>query len=383
MPVTIDIRTFKADYNRSLGKNWKLESGIKGSWVKSDNDMKLYSGKTGNLQLDTGISNHFQYTEKVNAGYITLSGKWKDKVEIQAGIRGEHTWSLGNSISQNKKVRREYFNLFPSAFLSRTLNEAHQLAISYSYRIQRPDYQSLNPARSYLDPFALSGGNPFLNPSYTHSLEFKHGFRNKIFTSLGAAYTRDYVYKLIQPINNKQTERKPYNIGSLKHYNITISFPLEFSSQWKAQFSATGAYGRLNYTFLDTRLHARQVYGKLNLANSITIGNGWTAELSGWATTPGISWGMFRSPWLGSLNMGLQKSWRSKWKARLSASDIFHTDRWVGYFEGAGFYFKHRITRDTRVVLLNFTYSFGNQKVKSRGQRKTASEEEMQRTSSN
>jgi hypothetical protein len=383
MPVLIDILTFKADYKRSLGKYWKLETGIKTGRVRSDNNMKLYKGRGSDLQIDTDLSSQFQYTENLNALYVSLSGKSKRGAEIQVGLRGEHTRSSGNSVTQSKLVRRDYFDLFPSAFLSKNLNESNQLTFSYSYRIQRPNYQSLNPARSYLDPFAFSTGNPFLNPSYTHSLELKHGLKNRIFTSLGAAFTNDYVFYLVQPVNSTQTERKPDNIGSLQHYNITFSFPLNLLKQWKAQFSATGAYGLLDYTFVDRQLRAKQVYGKINIANSFFWGRGWSAELNGWITTPGVSAGMFHSPWLGSLNMGVQKSWNGKWKCRLSVTDILHTDRWVGEFEGSGFYFKYNIVRDTRILLLNVTHTFGNQKLKAGRQHKAASEEEMQRTSAN
>ena len=135
----------------------------------------------------------------------------------------------------------------------------------------------------------------------------------------------------------------------------------------------------LDYTFLGTLLHAKQLYGQMNMTNSFTIGKGWTAELSGRATTPGITYGMLRTPWLGSLNISLQKRWNDHWRIRVSATDILHTDRLIGIFEGAGFYNKYSIVRDTRVVLLNLTYSFGNQKVKSHGQRKTGSEEEKGR----
>ncbi len=40
----------------------------------------------------------------------------------------------------------------------------------------------------------------------------------------------------------------------------------------------------------------------------------------------------------------------------------------------------YKITFDTRVAMLNLTYTFGNQQLKGMRQRKTGSEEEIQRT---
>ena len=383
MPVSIDILSFKTDYTTTLTNDWNLETGFKTSRVESRNNMQLFSGKSGSLNPDTNLSNNFKYTEKLVAGYIIVSGKWKNKTHLQGGLRGEFTSSTGHSISQNSIVKRNYFDLFPSVFISHSINDTHQVTMSYSYRIQRPDYQSLNPARSYLDPFAFSAGNPYLNPAYTHSLELRHGFMDKLFTSVGMAFTREYVYKLIQPVNKRQTERKPFNVGRLRHYNITVGFPITITTKWKARFNATGAYGRLNYIFLEKEQIARQLYGRMDLNQTWSFGKGWSAELSGWLVTPGVSGGMFRNPWLGALNMGLQKSWTSNWKLRLSALDILHSDRWVGYFRNEGFYFRHQIVRDSRVVMVSLSYSFGSQKDKTSGTRRTGSEEEMKRTSSN
>ena len=92
-PSTIDIRTVKVDYNRPLSKGWKVETGLKSASVKTDNDLKLSSGPDGALVPDPSLSNHFQYTERVNAAYVSVSGNWNrgdgPKTSIQAGLRAE------------------------------------------------------------------------------------------------------------------------------------------------------------------------------------------------------------------------------------------------------------------------------------------------------
>ena len=379
MPVSIDIRTFKVDYSRSLWEKWKVETGMKHSSVKSDNNLTLRSGLADELEVDSELSNHFQYTERVNAAYASISGTPFDKTEIQLGLRAEHTYSLGHSLSLNQKVERDYLNLFPGLFVSRELTEKHKLAFSYSYRIDRPNYQSLNPARWYLDPYSFGQGNPFLNPQYTHSLELQHGFKDMVLTSLGASFISDYVFYLIQPVDHQKAERIPQNIGTSQAYNLNISFPVSIMKDWELQANLLGLYSRLQYNFQGIPLEIQQVSGRLNLTNSILFGNGWRGEFSGWLSTPAVN-AMFYAPWLGSLDAGIQKSFSEQWKAKLSMQDLLHTNQVISYGKAPGFMQNHSIAFDSRVVMLSLSYTFGNQKLKGSRQRKTGSEEEMQRT---
>jgi hypothetical protein len=87
-----------------------------------------------------------------------------------------------------------------------------------------------------------------------------------------------------------------------------------------------------------------------------------------------------RTPWLGSLDAGVQKTLNSRWKAKLSVQDMLHTNQIRFRINAPGFTSKGSITMDTMMVLFNLIYSFGNQQLKGSRQRKTAAEEEIQRT---
>jgi hypothetical protein len=101
--------------------------------------------------------------------------------------------------------------------------------------------------------------------------------------------------------------------------------------------------------------------------------------LAGRLNTPAVR-ALQKTPWLGSLDAGVQKKFNARWKAKLSLQDVLHTNRALFRIDAPGFRSKGSIVRDTRVVMLNVTYSFGNQQLKSSRQRKTAAEEEIQRT---
>ncbi len=378
MPATIDILTGKVDYSQPLPGGWKLEAGAKSSSVFSDNDLSLYQGRVENLQRDDSLSNHFRYTERVNAGYALVSGKLRGKTEVQAGLRVEHTHSDAHSLNLGARVVRDYLNLFPSLFVSRALTDRHALTFSYSYRIDRPNYQNLNPARGYLDPYAFSRGNPYLRPQYTHALELKHGYRGKVFTSVGANLTNEFIFFVIQPVMGNTTERVPENFGRSDSYSLTVSFPVTLTNRWSAQATFVGTYGQFRFTYLGADRRVQQVMGRLNASSALTLGRGWTAEATGWLATPAV-YAIFRSPWLGTLDLGVQKSLGSQWKAKLSVQDVFHTNQIRGWLRTPEFQFEHQIRMDTRVAMLSLSYAFGNQQLKAARQRRTASEDETQR----
>jgi hypothetical protein len=380
MPTIIDIVTGKADYSQSIFKTWRLESGIKSSYVDTDNDMKLSRGAPGEVIFDPASSNHFKYTERVNAGYFILSGDINSKTKVLAGLRAEHTQSVGNSINLNNVVKRKYLNLFPSAFISRKITEKHSLNLSYSYRIDRPNYQSLNPARSYVDPYAFSQGNAYLRPQYTHSLELKHAFKEKYFTSIGASFINDYVLYVIRPVDSTHSERTPLNIGKTNSYNLTVSVPFTIMKGWSGQTTISGYYKYFNYTFKGIPQTSRQFSSNINVSNSFLFGKGWSGELTGMVFTPSVD-AQVHVDWWGALNLGIQKKITNQLKGNFNVQDLLWTQRYHVHTIAPRFDGVADVSFDTRVFMFTLNYSIGNQNLKGARQRKTASEEENSRTS--
>lgn len=376
-PSTIDIRTIKADYNRPLSNGWKLETGLKSALVKTNNDLTLSSGPNGALVVDPTLSNRFQYTERVNAAYISVAGKW-NKTEIQAGLRAEHTHSEGNSLTLNQVVVRDYLKWFPSLFISRPLSPDQTLTFSYSHRIDRPNYENLNPARGYVDPFAYSIGNAYLKPQFTHALEGKLSLKNGVFASLGANYTTDLIFFTIHALEGNKTYVTRENLGHSQGYTLTLSWPITVVKGWQLQTNVLGYYNRFQYDYEGTVLQIQNVAGRFNGNNAFTLGHGWTAELNGWVSTPAVN-GIWRTPWLGALDTGVQKAVSSALKVKFSVQDVFHTNRFRPRVETPSGNQTGILTFDTRVALLNLTYSFGNQKLKGERQRRTGSDDETRR----
>src|SRR5690606_7894246 len=138
--TNIDILAVKADYTGNIFDDWGLEAGLKTSIVTTDNDLDFRTFEETAFIRDTTRSNHFQYDEHINAAYANISKKWGERWQAQVGLRGEHTYSKGHSITLDSTVQRTYFDLFPSASVSYTVKDQHSLSLSYSRRIDRPNY---------------------------------------------------------------------------------------------------------------------------------------------------------------------------------------------------------------------------------------------------
>ncbi len=60
VPVMVDIRAFKADYVHPLRSGLKLEGGVKGSFVTTDNDVKFELFREDEWSVDSTKTNHFK-----------------------------------------------------------------------------------------------------------------------------------------------------------------------------------------------------------------------------------------------------------------------------------------------------------------------------------
>jgi hypothetical protein len=379
MPSEINIGVAKLDYTQPLWKG-KFETGLKSSYVASDNNM-VFETKADDWILDPSRSNQFKYTENVNAAYINYSGKISKKLTYQLGFRGEHTHSIGNSVTLNQKRDRNYVNLFPSMFLSQQLDTNNILNLSYSRRIDRPNYQSLNPFEFYLDPYTFQKGNPNLKPQYTNSFQLVHVYKNFLNTTLAYSRIKDMIAdELPQQIaSENKTFVTSDNLDNQDNISLTVSAPIPVRKWWTLQTNFTGVYNHYNSFYLEETLEIKQVSWNMYANNQFTMKKGWSAELSGWYNSRAF-YGLYAAKPMGMVNIGLQKSiWNKKATIRLNVNDLFWTNRFRGRAMYKDIDFQVRSQWPSRQARITFTYNFGNQNVKGARQRNTGSDDLQRR----
>ncbi|GAB3560250.1 outer membrane beta-barrel protein [Spirosoma fluminis] len=383
MPSIINIMAFKTDYVHPMKNGSKLEAGLKSSFVKADNNTiyDTLQQETRQWLFDASRSNQFKYDENINAAYLNYAGKLGRKLKVQAGLRAEYTHSIGTSVTLNQQVDRNYLNLFPTLFLSRQLDTNNVLNFSYSRRIDRPDYQNLNPFVFYLDPYTYQKGNPFLRPQYTNSVELTHVYKGAFTTTLGFSRTSDFI--------NQETPRQipaenityvtPENLGNLDNVNLNVSFPVTIAKWWRMQNNFSVYYTHYKTFYSGTPYEVKLAAYNLYTSQNFTLSKSVTAEVSGWYNSAS-QYGFYRAQPMGAFSLGLQKKvMDGKGSLKLNVSDPF----WLNQFRGRAVVqdinFRVASRWESRRAMLTFSYRFGNQNVKSARQRNSATSAEQER----
>jgi len=376
-PSTINIRTGKIDYVKPITKSFKFESGLKFSDVKTDNDLMQSLSATGVYQSN----NHFVYDEMVDAGYINLSKDYKN-TSIQAGLRAEYTRSnaVGDSVNVTQTITRHYLDLFPSLFINHTFNDKNELGISYSRRVDRPQYDNLNPFVYHLDPYTYQKGNPFLKPQYTNNFELNYTYNKNLNISLGYSRTNDVITQI--PGTDPATKVSfvtQQNLQIQNNYNINIYTPYTISKWWNGNVNATGFYLGFKSNGLEGgNLDRGQAAYQIRTTQTFLPFAGYKAEL----TTnyqSGLTYGLFSVKPQYSTDAGISHSFADKNATiKLSMSDIFNTRR----NDVTSIYQNNNLDihqkNESRITRLTFTYNFGNRKIKAR-QHKTGADDEKGR----
>lgn len=388
LPASINIFSLKSDFNHTLKNGVKLEAGIKASYVKSDN-LVDYMRKLGGNWAPDARNNHFIYTENINAAYLNANKSFK-KWDLQTGLRMENTNTKGVQTNHNSVVKRSYVNLFPSVFISYNMDKKNILKVSASRRLQRPNYQDLNPFTFFLDSLSYRQGNPYLTPQFSYNYELKHTYKNKLSTTLNYTMTTDVISQIIKRQRGTNNELVGFltidNIAKFSNMGIAVSSPVKFAKWWNANLFVNVFRNHYQGTYISTE-NTRNVVVDLDMAftsfsfninNSFTIGKGWTAELSGWYNYKNVQQLNLALP-MGQMNIGLAKNNLLKGKAslRLTARDPFGWQKYRASTKYGNVDFSLVNRWDNRQYGVNFTYRFGKQQGQSR--RKSATEEEQQR----
>ncbi|MEI9910158.1 MAG: TonB-dependent receptor [Bacteroidota bacterium] len=111
---------------------------MKTSFVKTDNNASYDSIQNGEMVHDFNRSNHFVYEENINAAYVNYSRPLGKKWSGQFGLRAENTNAKGSQLTTGVQFKRNYTQLFPTAYLQYKASEQNLFVINYGRRINRP-----------------------------------------------------------------------------------------------------------------------------------------------------------------------------------------------------------------------------------------------------
>lgn len=378
----LNIYSLKSDFSKVLKNDWKLETGLKTSFVKADNDLKYYDSSTGNPVLDPTKTNHFIYKENINAVYGNIIKNW-EKFKFNFGLRVENTNITGNQATTQEINTKSYTQWFPSAVFSYDVSDKHSIELNLSRRISRPTYGQLNPFKFYLDPTTYEVGNPNLNPQTTMNYELTYSISNKYFATLSYSKISNNITDVLMPVvenGNIVVVQANENLNTASYYGLNIIAPFKIAKWWDMNNNANFYFGRYTGNISGTPIKNQGNFTfDLNTNNTFKLGNGFTAELSANYKAKEVYAYMHLKP-MWSVNIGAQKKFKNNSTLKISFTDIFLSSKPEAQNIYANYIENFIVRRDTRFFTLSYTYNFGSGKTSS--QRKTGGADDLKQRAS-
>lgn len=353
------VFTYKLDYTNPFTDQWTLETGAQYVLNDVSNDYEVNNLVNGAFENDPGLTNIFEYNQKVLGLYGTASYEG-EKWGIKAGLRLEQT-DLSTLLATSGEANdQDYTNFFPSVHTSYKFNERISLQAGYSKRIYRPRLWDLNPFFNIRNNYSIRQGNPDLLPEFTDSYEITSIYiLGKTSLNLGIyrRYTTDVIERVSTFENNISTYR-PENIGTNQSNGI------EFNSKYSpvkwftltgdfnySQFKREGMFEDAVFDFKGDQWSAK-LMAKLKLPEDIDLEMTGNYESSYQTVQSTINDNLY-------MDLGLRKSmFKGKAVLSLSIRDVFESRIDESQIAQADFEIYNTRQRG-RFVSFGFSYGFG------------------------
>jgi hypothetical protein len=292
LPSYISIYSFKSDYKQPLSADATFEAGVKSSYVKTDNNAlyDLYNQADQKWEPDADISNHFIYKENINAAYVNLRTQIK-KFSIQTGLRAEQTVADGDQIIKDTSFHKNYVQLFPTAYFSYHQDDNNTFGLSYGRRVERPDYQALNPFQNRLDRYTYDQGNPNLQPQFSHNVELSYNYKGQLNITANYTITTDIISNvqiiLKQPgDSNYSTVQTSQNIASFENIGLSVNYSKPIYKWWTLNIFANVFNNHFKGVIEAQNIDLSHLSFGANFSSQFNFNRGWTAEVSGFYNSP-------------------------------------------------------------------------------------------------
>ena len=353
------------DYTKKWNKERKFEAGAK-IITREDLDgfnrtnIDIWNG-TETYLLDS--ENGFLYGEDILAIYSNYGFK-KGPWGFQLGLRAEQANITATQITQDSTFYNNYFQVYPSAFLTYEIAAGREINMSYSRRVQRPGGRQLNPFIDYSDPFNLRSGNPYLLPAFTGSYEL--GYTQIL--KKGTTLTSNIYFRDRSNLITWYSEVDSNGVNLTTYQNLNSGEDVGLDINFRGRLGKKGGFFSLGGNYFYS-----QVSGDIR-------GKGWVNQGQGFSLNTVLStplWknasvqimGNYRSKRVMAQGIGRpfyfigggfkQGLLNDRLNLSINCRDIFNTMGWNYETSGPGFYSEGQFRWMNRVVECGLTYNFG------------------------
>lgn len=383
----------KLDYENQINDRMKVEAGYQGNFSHENSPQESFVDETSwdgaNSVEDKDYFNRFIYDMDLHALYATFSYKL-GKLGVMGGLRGEYwkvntesyTWEQEHDASKRDPAfKKDYFQLFPSLFLSYQLTETQQLQLNYTRRLRRPWGGQLNSFRDTRDATMVSFGNPELTPEFSNSFSLNYLKTWNDHSLLVSAYYRP-TSDVIQRINyQSSTDGLMYstsvNVAKSLSSGLEVVLKNKLFRILDLTTTANAYYYKLNGFSYD--IDGQTVTGKGNdnftwnarMTASLILPYDISVQATGrYNARQVITQGHRKANY--SVDLGARKNFFNKaLTVAVNCRDLLNSRKWVNYTESDTFTRYQMNKRGGRNVNLTVTWNFGNMKAKKKPQKES------------
>ena len=378
----------KLDYENQVSERFKIEAGYNGEFSHENTPQVSYaddgSWDGASRTEDRDYFNRFIYDMDLHALYTTLSYKL-GPVNVMAGLRGEYwrihtesyTWEQEHDATKRDPAfEKDYFQLFPSLFLSYQITPTQQLQLNYTRRLRRPWGGQLNSFRDTRDATTVSFGNPLLTPEYSNSFSLNYLKTWDNHSLLLSAYYRP-TSDVIQRINYRSSAdglmySTNMNVARSLSSGLELTLKNKLFRILDLTTTANAYYYKLNGFAYD--VDGQTVTGDANhnftwnarMTASLMLPYDISLQASGrYRAREVITQGYRRAGY--NVDLGVRKNFFNKmFTLSVNCRDLFNSRRRETFTSGDDFT-RHQLNRrGGRKVIFTLTWNFGNMTGKHR-----------------
>jgi hypothetical protein len=382
----IKFWTATADFSGKLNRKINIESGLKISFSRFNNNVDVEREVGNTWVTDETLTAGYALKENIGAAYTSFIISLREKTDMKVGLRYELTNSVLNSNTEKNIVNRQYGNFFPSLFVSQKIDSKNSINLSYSRRITRPTFDDMAPFVIFMDPNTFFSGNPSLQPSISDAMKADYIFKKNIF-SVSYTYEANPITNFspkIDSITNKETLAAE-NQHDNKTVSVSLSLPFKINSWWNMQNNFTGNWQRLKAFYSGSAYFIEQKNFNIRSIQSFSLPKNISLELSGAYHSAGI-FGIFKINSFGTVDLGVQKKFvNKKTSLRFAVANVIGPPT---YKPSVDVPEKNLVVRGSlqfsnTTFKITFTRGFGSDKIKANRNRSTGAEEEKGRVQGN
>ena len=367
--------TQKIDVVKVFSNSLKVETGVKSSFVVNSSNSSVAKNESNSMTFSSMplFLNNLIYKEQIIAGYLDVMKTIK-KITVEGGLRAEQTLFQIENSSNGFKLNSNYLNFFPNLSVDLKQNENRVYHFSYSYRLDRPDYEQFNPSYIFNNRLNYSVGNPYIKPQYSHNFELELSHNEFISNSFSFVSMNDGIYTFSYMRDSSISIDTVYNFGLKQMTSYNLFIQKQLNSFYRVQLNSTFAWMNYSGVIDGNDIHSTIFAMRTSLNNDIMLPKNIKLQVLVSYSSPYKDGFQNYSP-QPSVNIALQKRFlKNKLNVVIGFRDLFYSDYSSVSTNLPNQTYYSLTKKDSRRIRINLTYTFGKIKIENKIQDKKAEE---------